>query len=95
MKLRTKLIIGFASVAVITLGISLQAYWQVDRLSAALYEVGVVRLPSIRGLNQMSEAMLALHASENAVLVSLGNPAITKAEQERQELLWRHFDEGW
>ena len=56
MSLRAKLTAGFCAVAAITLAIALLGYWQVSRLGTALYEVGVVRLPSLEGLGMLSSA---------------------------------------
>jgi hypothetical protein len=63
------LVSGFALTAVITLAISAVGYWQVDRLSSAIYEVGVVRLPSIEALEQGS-----LTAKTLASLMSVKRP---------------------
>jgi PAS domain S-box-containing protein len=94
MKLRTKLIGSFGLVAVITLAISVVAVWQVQRLSSALYEVGVVRLPSIEGLDLMSEAMLALRPLSESVPAGLGGSA-TELDPARIAESWRMFDQGW
>jgi signal transduction histidine kinase/HAMP domain-containing protein len=68
MKLQTKLLGGFAVVTVITLVASGIGYWQTRKLSAALYEVGVVRLPGTRALQNIFEAKTTLDASKRELM---------------------------
>jgi len=68
MKLSTKLIGGFSIVAVVTLIVGAVGFWGVSKLVGHLYEVGVVRLPSIQSLLIVSEAQTAVDSAENALL---------------------------
>ncbi|HET7536028.1 MAG TPA: MCP four helix bundle domain-containing protein, partial [Candidatus Didemnitutus sp.] len=95
MKLQTKLITGFALVTVITLAVAAIGYWQAQRLAAALYEIGTVRLPSIRGLEMMNNAMTTLEASGRALLLA-GTDDVRSAEEiAHQKRAWEDFDRGW
>ncbi|RXK54844.1 HAMP domain-containing protein [Oleiharenicola lentus] len=68
MKLQTKLLAGFAVVSGITLLAAGIGYWQTRKLSAALYEVGTVRLPGSRALAALFEAKTALDASKRELM---------------------------
>ena len=94
MKLQTKLVGAFGVMAAITLAVALLAFWEVQRLGSALYEVGVVRLPSIQGLGMMSGAMLDLEVSARSLLIG-GDTELLAREVARQERAWRRFDDGW
>ncbi len=95
MKLQSKLITGFGLVTIITLAVAAVGYWQAQRLAGALYEVGVVRLPSIQGLDMMSNAMTVLEASERALLQPGMEYSRALEEMERQNRAWDSFDRGW
>ncbi len=68
MNLRTKLIGGFFAAALIALLVSLVGYWQTQKLASALYEVGVVRLPSVQALDMVFEAKTSLDASKRELI---------------------------
>lgn len=68
MKLQTKVLAGFALVSGITLLAAGIGYWQTRKLSAALYEVGTVRLPSSRALANLFEAKTSLDASKRELM---------------------------
>jgi signal transduction histidine kinase len=82
--LRTKLVGGFATIVVTTLAASAVGYWQADRLASALYEVGVVRLPSLSALEEVDEAMSAIQAAERTLL--LPGLDVDIRTQQRQDL---------
>ncbi len=94
MKLQGKLISAFGVLAAITLLVSLLAIWQVRQLSTALYEIGVVRLPSIQGLEMMHDAMVELDASGRA-MAGAGGAAALPDESVRQQGAWGRFAVGW
>ncbi|MGH9764127.1 MAG: PAS domain S-box protein, partial [Blastocatellia bacterium] len=95
MKLRTKLIGAFGLLAVIMLAITVTGYWEADNLASALYEVGVVRLPSIQGLDQITSAMTALKGSEQTILVESVDDATIAEQLEAQRKAWLQADAGW
>jgi signal transduction histidine kinase/HAMP domain-containing protein len=68
MNLQSKLLAGFAAVALVTLVASGVGFWQTRKLSSALYEVGVVRLSSIQALDRIFEAKTALDASKRELM---------------------------
>ena len=94
MKLQGKLISAFGVLAAVTMVVSLLALWQVRLLSTALYEIGVVRLPSIQGLEMMHDAMEELDASAQSLVSGAGAAAVPQ-EMVRQQRAWGLFDVGW
>ncbi|HVU18138.1 MAG TPA: PAS domain S-box protein [Candidatus Didemnitutus sp.] len=94
MKIRSKLIGAFGLVAAIALAVALLGYLEATRLSRALYEVGVVRLPSLDGLKEMAAAKSTLDDSLRLVLDADLGPAAAKAEIERQDRAWQRASAG-
>ncbi len=70
MRLQTRLLGAFLALAALALMAALLSVWQVRRLGSALYEVGVVRLPSLQGLLQMSGAARVMATSRLALDVA-------------------------
>ena len=99
MNLRQKLTLGFFAMAVITFIVSGIAYWQTERLSRALYEIGVVRLPSIQALDVIFEAKTSLDASKRELMrpESYGQIArrIVEEEMHRQDEAWKRTERAW
>lgn len=94
MKLRTRLLATFGLLALTTFSISIVGYLLVSRFSGALYEVGVVRLPSIQGLDTMREALHELARAEHRRHRATEDRATMKAEIELAGRQWQRFDEG-
>lgn len=94
MNLQRKLAAAFAVLAVLLLGVSLFASWQVDRLSAALYEVGVIRLPSIQGLVMMSDGIGVVDDAAER-LANAADLNSQKQQEDRIKSAWDRFDRGW
>jgi PAS domain S-box-containing protein len=66
-RLQSRLMGAFLAVAALALASAFLSVWQVRRLGSALYEVGVVRLPSLQGLMQMRGAQRELETSRFAL----------------------------
>lgn len=94
MKIQSKLIGGFGLIAVIALIVSLLGYVYVKNLGSALFEIGVVRLPSITALHMMKEAKITLDGSQHFIASQLNNTVMISKELEEQKYAWSHFDEG-
>lgn len=94
MKLRTRLLATFGLLALTTFSISIVGYLLVSRFSGALYEVGVVRLPSIQGLDTMREALHELARAEHRRHRATEDSATMKAEIALAGRQWQRFDEG-
>ena len=60
MKLGTKLMLGFAIVALITLFLGLLGFYGATQNDKAMHEVGMVRLPSVQSVLEMQNAMQAI-----------------------------------
>jgi len=99
MNLRMKLVSGFFAVAAITLIVSAIGYWQTQKLASALYEVGVIRLPSIQALDTIFEAKTALDASKRELTRPssfLGiDPSVLAQELKRQQQAWSRAEKAW
>jgi PAS domain S-box-containing protein len=95
MKLRTKLLTSFGVVAFITLVVAGLGYWQSQRLARALHEVGVVRLPSLQGLNAMDRALVELDLSTRVMLAAAASGADISGATWRWREMWERFDGGW
>jgi PAS domain S-box-containing protein len=93
--LRTKLLLAFGLCALVSLILGIVGFFNVKQLSGALYEVGVVRLPSLQGLALMDEAETAI---ERTTMVLLSGDLDRAARQEQYALIaekWRQADKGW
>src|ERR1051326_2594575 len=95
MKLQTKLIGAFSLLAIITLAVSIIGYLEAKNLASALYEVGVVRLPSLQGLDMIEDAMTGIKASEQTLLVSGIDEATLAKQLELQKQAWDLAEKGW
>src|SRR5678815_4587465 len=76
MRIKTRLVWAFGGVALSALG-----YIQTHRLSSALYEIAVVRMPSVEALNGIEKTMVALNM-----------PTATGEDRNRA---WSNFDREW
>ncbi len=95
LKLSVKLITGFVLVALITLAVGSLGYWGTVRLATHLYEVGVVRLPSVLGLEMMNEAQTAVKAAERTLLIPGLDQARIAHERDQLKAAWERADKGW
>ena len=95
MRFQTKLMAAFGSIAVITLGVSLLGLWQANRLGSALYEIGVVRLPSIVALNELGSAKRDLDAAARVLSNPFVDDETAAAEKRRQTEAWERARRGW
>src|SRR5688572_28021340 len=92
MKIRTKLIFAFTIVTVMTLCVSLLGFLQTKKLSSALYEIAVVRLPSIEGLNEIKAAIVDLNSLAAA---RLNFPETAAEVSLREKKAWERLQRGW
>jgi len=94
MSMRGKLMTGFILVAIIAAATGGVGYRGMKSINDALTEVGVVRLPSLVGLEIMNEAQTAVQRNERTLLLRLD-----QKEQERQLTIekeaWERADKGW
>ena len=80
MKLKTKLIGGFVIVALLTLGIGFIGWWSAGRLAGHLYEVGVVRLPSVDSLLRIKSNLETIQFAQASLL----NPRADRKTRDQQ-----------
>ena len=60
MKTGTRVLLGFGFAVAITVIVGAVGYWGISGLSEHVTEIGVVRLPSVRGLNLIAKGQLTV-----------------------------------
>lgn len=80
LKLRTKLLAGFISLAAIIVILGIVSYLSLRTIVKDVHEIGNVRLPSIEQLLFISEAQTGMEAYENSLLAT----TITREDRNRQ-----------
>ena len=94
MKLSTKLIAGFAAVAVITAITGLLGLFGTWKTSGGLEEVGGVRLPSVQGLLMMAEGQSAAGMAMRTLTISELSIEQRKTQYERLTGYLQKTDQG-
>jgi len=87
LKIRSKLLISFVFMAIISGIVGYVGYNGMEKIKAAKNEVALVRLPSIQSLLIISEAQSAIDGSENALLS-------ISATQQQREAAYKRFDDA-
>lgn len=95
LKLRDKLIVAFLGVAIITLAVGSLGVWAVHKLNAHLYEISIVRLPSIQGLNIMLSSQHDIDSGENALLCVILDDAGREEQYKRIADDFKEAEKGW
>lgn len=80
LKLRTKLLTGFISLAALIIILGIISYFSLRTIVSDVHEIGDIRLPSIEQLLIISEAQTGFEAYENALLAT----SISSDERNRQ-----------
>jgi len=98
MTLRNKIfvLIGMALTAILIVGgLGINSSL---RLAAGIDEIGVVRLPSVLGLEMMSEGRSALQAANLSVFsyadAETASAALSRVDAQRKDI-WRRIGRGW
>ncbi len=93
--LRTKLLVAFGFCAAISLIVGLVGFFNVKKLGDALYEVGVVRLPSIQGLALLDEAQTSIERT--AIILLSKDLTAESRHREYQDISskWIQAEKGW
>ena len=94
LSLKMKLMTGFVAVAIIAAVIGGVGYRGMTSINEALTEIGVVRLPSIVGLEMMNEAQTAIQRMERTSMLKL-SPVEQEQQLERGKDAWARADKGW
>jgi methyl-accepting chemotaxis protein len=95
LKLRTKMLLAFGCVSVITLMVGLVGYYGAYQSAGAIEEIGAVRLPSVESLLVISEAQTAVDSAENALL---SREIAFKERQEKYGAIaaaWKRVADAW
>ncbi len=95
MKLSTKLIAGFAAVAVITAITGLLGLFGTWKTSGSLEEVGGVRLPSVQGLLMMAEGQASAGMAMRTLTISEISIAKRKEQYDRMATYLKIADDGF
>ncbi|MHB9076837.1 MAG: HAMP domain-containing methyl-accepting chemotaxis protein, partial [Pirellulaceae bacterium] len=95
MKTRTKVLGGFGFAIAVALIVGFVGYHGINNISKDVYEIGVVRLPSVESLLVINQAQTAVKAAER----TLGSPALdaVRREHERQRFqeAKKRADDAW
>ncbi len=95
MNIRMKLIASFTAVAMICAAVGAMGYYGLNQTTAALKDVGDVRLPSIQSLLIISEAQTALKVAERTLTrADLSNEIVTD-QHKRMEAAWKRVEDAW
>jgi len=95
--IRARLLAGFIAISTITCGVAVVGYFGINSGKAAIFEIGSVRLPSVRGLRVISEAQNDIDSDENALL----SPQVLSDKNRVSVMMTRfdtakaRFEEGW
>lgn len=90
-----KLIVSFICVSAITLLLGIVGYYGAVTSEKAIYEIGMVRLPSVQSLLVISEAQTAVDSAENALL---SREIDLNARQEKYATFaaaWERAEDAW
>jgi methyl-accepting chemotaxis protein len=94
LKLSTKLISGFLLVALIAAGIGIVGYFNLDTMKGYVNEIGVVRMPSLKGLFLIKQNLGAI----NGNIGSLNNPNLSADQRailiKRVEQAYAEYKKG-
>ncbi len=94
LKLRTKLFIGFASVAVIAAFIGIASYFSLQTVKSHAESIGKDNLPSIQSLLTISEGQTALDGDENFFMAGNLTDKELNAEYKEMEDIKNHISEA-
>jgi methyl-accepting chemotaxis protein len=95
MKLSTKLMLSFMSVATITFLLGIVGYYGAVKSEASIEEIGIVRMPSVQTLLVISEGQTAIDSSENALMNTRIDQATRDAQYARIADAWNRIEENW
>ena len=96
MKTGTKILGGFGIAIVITAIVGFVGYRGIGSLSTSVNELGVVRLPSVRGLNLIAKGQLEVgYALRGLLHPQMMEPQVRSAQYERYNKGLKLADDGW
>jgi methyl-accepting chemotaxis protein len=95
LRLDVKIIAAFLLVAGVALVIGVMGILNVTKLGGAIYEIAVVRLPSIEGLALMSQAQTAIDSAENALLDVTSSDSMRSGFYKKVATSWESAERGW
>jgi methyl-accepting chemotaxis protein len=95
LKLRTKLLTGFISLAAIIVILGIISYLSLRTIVNDVHEIGNVRLPSIEQLLFISEAQTGMEAYENALLATTISGEERNRQYQRMDDAKARADAAW
>jgi methyl-accepting chemotaxis protein len=93
--IRKRLVTAFSALTAITLMVGAVGLYSAQTGAASLYEVGVVRLPSVSTLLTISEAQTAVDSGENALLAKNLPPELRQSQYKRFDDAKARFEAAW
>ena len=96
MKTGTKVLAGFGIAIVIAVVVGFVGYRGISKLSSHVEEIGMVRLPSVRGLNNIAKAQMQIGYALRGMLHPQMMAPQTRANQyDRYKLGMEQAEAGW
>jgi methyl-accepting chemotaxis protein len=94
MKIKAKLVLSFSAIAGICAIVGIIGMRGLSKTSAAIDEIGDVRLPSVEGLLQMADGQLGIAAASNLLLQSDLTEAQRESAYEAMDESWKEAEHG-
>jgi methyl-accepting chemotaxis protein len=94
LKIGTKLMSGFILVAVVAASVGFIGYLGMSEIGRNIEEISGNRLPSLYGLQLMSEAQAAIHRSERTDLLTLNSKQM-ESRLTLTNAAWGRAEKGW
>ena len=95
LSIRTKLLLSFSATVLIAVIIGIFGYWGIKQSQSNIHEIGVIRLPSVNTLQNISEAQSGIRADERVLL----NPYFTIEYRKHQYYViqekWKTIKINW
>ena len=96
LKIRTKLLAGFAGVIIVLMMIGLVGYKGLTNVGNLLEEVTSNRLPSVWSLEVINEGQTALKSNMRTMLIEdYPDPNIKKENLIKIDTIWKRIDNAW
>ncbi len=94
-KTATKVLGGVTIAIVITLVVGLVGYWGISRLSGHVYEIGIVRLPSVQSLQQIQIGAQRIKAAQRTLLDYDLTPEVRARQLENVTKAREDYEAAW
>ena len=95
-KIRTKLLLGFGVVIIITIALGLTAFLSMQTINKSLVEISQKRVPGIISIQTINLTISAIKSSERTLLIeNYPDPKLREGEYKHQEKDWKQLELAW